>query len=245
MAKKPQSPVLADHKKIGKKFIPPFVVQLGPVGEVRWATDLVPELVWLALLIDEHGHKVGVDLARQLALAASGARIGKAKEWFAMASAYHKLDKDEQTAVLATVQSSGALGPLRQALRPLAMFYPECPLAFLFDEQPIIDDTLLVGFKRVLESTFDRWDAPATFAQASAIYIAFCTDMLKVMKGLALANFPAIEAFPETEESQRVAASVRATVSTFSGQFADENAARWVAYFWKRGLTLEPCTVAE
>lgn len=246
MAKKPKSPVLADHKKVGKKFIPPFVAQLGKIGEIRWANDLVPELVWLGMLIDQHGHKVGIDLSRQLAVAAHGACIDKPKEWFARTSAYQKLDKDQRTAIIATLQSGGSLGSLRQALRPLVMFYPECPFVFLFDEPPPVDQSLLSGFKKVLDSVFDRWGTPGTFVQASAIYIAFCTDMLKVVKGLALANFPAIEAFPTTEESRIVAASVRATVSSFSVHFADDEYAKnWVRYFWKRGLELEPCTLGE
>ena len=33
--------MLADHKKVGKKFIPPFVAKLGPLDEVRWVNDLV------------------------------------------------------------------------------------------------------------------------------------------------------------------------------------------------------------
>ena len=63
--KKKTPKVLADHKKVGKKFIPPFVAKLGPLDEVRWVNDLVPELVWLTLLSDRHGRKRGVDLARR------------------------------------------------------------------------------------------------------------------------------------------------------------------------------------
>ena len=48
--KKKTPKVLADHKKVGKKFIPPFGAKLGPLDEVRWVNDLVPELVWLPLL---------------------------------------------------------------------------------------------------------------------------------------------------------------------------------------------------
>jgi hypothetical protein len=101
----------------------------------------------------------------------------------------------------------------------------------------------LPRFKTQLAAIFDRWETRGTRVQANAIYIAFVTDMLKVFKGLALANFPAIEEFPVTEESKRVAASVRATVSTFYGQFRDERSAEWISYFWRRGLDLEPCSL--
>lgn len=45
-AKEKAPKVLADHRRAGKKFIPPFIAELGPLSEVRWVNDLVPELVW-------------------------------------------------------------------------------------------------------------------------------------------------------------------------------------------------------
>ena len=81
-AKKKTPKVLADHKKVGKKFIPPFVAELGQLGEVRWVNDLVPELLWLALLSERHGRERGVDLARRLALAAIDARGSTPASWF-------------------------------------------------------------------------------------------------------------------------------------------------------------------
>jgi hypothetical protein len=235
--------VLADHKKVGKKFIPPFVAHVGPIQEVLWANDLVPELLWLALVNEKHGKQVGADVSRRLAQAAGGAWGAKPRKWFALTSAYQALDAIEREAVLASLSASGSLGLIREALLPFPLLYPECPLNFLFTQPPAADSAVLPWFKEVLESTYDRWGVTATFVQANAVYIAFVTDMLKVFKGLALANFPAIEAFPHTEESKIVASSVRSTVSMFSGQFRDEHSGPWISHFWKRGLEIEPCSL--
>ena len=173
-----------------------------------WANDLLPDLLWIGLLNAEHGLQRGADLARQLALAAVGASGEKPRKWFALAGAYDALDPMEQTAVIAALQASGVLEDIRRALRPFPHFYPSCPLNFLYDAPVSAEDGLLQKFKGVVESMFDRWASTGTFVQANAVYIAFTSDMLKVFKGLALANFPAIEEFPNTEESKRVAASV-------------------------------------
>ncbi|MCY4586263.1 MAG: hypothetical protein OXB98_09530 [Bryobacterales bacterium] len=240
-ARKKTPKVLADHKKVGKKFIPPFVAKLGQLGEVRWVNDLVPELLWLALLSDRHGRERGVDLARRLALAAVDARRSKPTSWFALASAYAKLSVSEQEAVVAKLGKDGAVQEIRTALSPLLTFYPECPLRFLFDNPPESEDDSLEKFKDVLVTIFDRWDTPSTFEQATAVYIAFCSGMLKVSKDLALANFSAIEEFPNTEESHHVASGARATVSMFYEQFKTDDSAVWVSYFWRRGLELDDC----
>jgi hypothetical protein len=236
------SGTLADHKKIGKKFVPPFIATLGPLLEVRWVNDLVPELIWIALLHEKHGLQAGADLARQLALAAVEAREKKPKKWFAAASAFADLKAAERGAILGTLHASNALSAIRDALRPLAALYNDCPLRFLFEGELPSDDAMLPPFKGGLESMVDLWDSPATFVQATAVYIAFSTDVLEVMKGLALANFPAIEEFPNTEESKRVAGAIRSTVSMFEGQFKDAASSAWISHFWSRGLELEPCT---
>jgi hypothetical protein len=73
--------------------------------------------------------------------------------------------------------------------------------------------------------------------QANGVYIAFVTGKLQVARGLSLANFPAIEKYPETEESRRVASGVRMVVNMFIGM-ARQSPNDWQKYFWNRGLEL-------
>ncbi len=95
--------VLSDHKRVGKRFIPPFVAELGALNEVSWRTDIIPELLWLALLNDKHGLRDGAELGRQVAVAAKGAYNSEPLVWFAATSAYSLLDGTQQAAVLATL----------------------------------------------------------------------------------------------------------------------------------------------
>lgn len=243
-------PVLGDHKRIGKRFIPPFIAQIGPIQEVHWQTEILPELLWLALLNERHGWQRGAELARQVGVAAHGASGPADGKLFASTGAFYSLDGTQRQAVLAALRSTSALGEIREALLPLGMFYDECPLNFLADPTPPADDpAVMTGFKETLRSMFDRTAKVATCAQANAIYIAFASDKLKVMKGLALANLPAIENYPHDEESRRVASAVRAAINGFlfrgPGQEQDPTEARWRTYFWTRGLELEPCSIAE
>lgn len=243
MAARPEARpgVLADHKRVGKKFVPPFLADLGPFNEIRWANDLVPELAWIALLCTTHGLKTGTDLARRMALASVGARRAKDKAWFAVTSTYTVLDSAEQQAVLAALEHDRVVQPIREALSPLLVLYPECPLRFLVGDDFQAPNDSLETFTKVLASLFDKSETPATFAQATAVYIAFVSDMLKVFKGLALAKFPAIEHFPSTEESQRVASSVRSTMLLLYEHFKVDQSSAWISYFWRRGLELDGC----
>ena len=238
--------VLSDHRKKGKKFIPPFVHLLGGLKEVKWLDCILPELLWLGLLNDYHGLAKGAEIALVLAKTAAEVVNSPKKILFASTSIYSTLPEEQKYEILQSLKKTNLFNPLKEALVPFGVFYPECPLNFIFeDERPTLKNPQeeMRRFKEVLSTLFDRWESPGTFIQANAVYIAFVTDVLKVFEGLALANFPEIEKFPHTEESCRVASSCRATVNTFFGVPFYDSSSSWPGYFWNRGLELEKCEV--
>jgi hypothetical protein len=81
----------------------------------------------------------------------------------------------------------------------------------------------------------------AVLIQAQAIYMGFMLNKLYVKQGLALADFPEVEKYPDTELSKRVGASVCATVNMMVGSMLPKYPAdAWVLYFWRRSLSLRP-----
>ncbi len=234
--------ILKDHKKIGKKFVPPLA-QLG-LTDVYWVNDILPELFWMALLNERHGLAHGAKLCVELAKAAMATKRGRRKPWFGTMSSYVKLTDNQKRRIVVAVEDLGLLQDLRAGLKPLVQCYPECPLSFLFGNSlPKGPRTVadLEFIKGTLESLFDRRGEAATWCQANAIYIAFVTDKLKVAKGLALADFPEIQDFPNTDKSRLIASAVRAMVTGFFGEGLRDEKAGWSKYFWNRGLELENC----
>ena len=62
--------VLADHFRNGKTFIPPFLHQIPGMTNVNWSQELLPELIWLALLIDRHGFERALEMGSELGILA-------------------------------------------------------------------------------------------------------------------------------------------------------------------------------
>ena len=56
--------LLADHKRVGKRFLPPFVHLLGKFVETKWVDRPLPELLWIAILIK----RLGLRKANQVAV---------------------------------------------------------------------------------------------------------------------------------------------------------------------------------
>ena len=237
-----QSGVLADHKRIGKVFVPPLR-QLGDFEFTNWQSAVLPELLWIAELIDRFGTARAAELSLAFARSAKQAYVSQQSVWFAATSTYTLLDTNKTDTILSRMREIGLLQDLKTGMRTLAAYYPAFPLRFLYgpDELTAQGDTELQSFKKRLASLFDRRGRIATFAQAHGVYIAFELGMLKVASNVSLANFPAIEAYPTTEESKKIAAAVRSLITGFIAQCHKSFPATWPDKFWNRGLELEGC----
>ena len=78
--------VLRGYRRMGKRFIPPFLQHMS-LTESRWMDERVPELIWIALLIQVFGLKRGTEIA--LKIAKSAAKCGQpTQKAFAAASDY-------------------------------------------------------------------------------------------------------------------------------------------------------------
>ena len=235
--------VLSDHKRIGKKFIPPFIDRLGSTfKETSWVKLSVPELVWIALLNYRYGYKEGADLSLSLAKATKEA-INKV-EWYAPLSSFTSLTKVQKAKIQEILEKEGKMNKLAAGLLPLNYYYPKSPLSFIKSKQsPNKEDKemFLSEIKNVLTNLYDKVSKEATFTQANAIYICFVLGKLQVTKNSALANFPEIENYPSTEESKKIAASIRASINGFIGLDLGAPITDWPDYFWNRGLEIDKC----
>jgi hypothetical protein len=255
---KKKSRVLSDHQQVGKRFVPPMQ-QIGPWKDANWVGVILPELLWIGLLNNCHGWVRGAELSLFLARAATQAtgidpkefrkQFGQGpKQMFATTTAYRSLTDEQRRRVIENIKEAHQWEPMITALAPLNTYYPNCPLNFLFEEQADLKGgENLEHFKAVLSELFDRYEEPATFMMANAMYIAFCTNKMRVVvsddrsskEDSALANLPAIKDFPKTEESRLVAANIRASIGVLV--IGDSESREWPDYFWNRGLELEAC----
>jgi hypothetical protein len=237
--------VLQDHKRRGKTFIPPFTHMLGPLHEISWVKTMLPELLWIALIQDYHGYREGVALITSLTRAARKCSPSGRQRIFATISSFGELTADEQSCLQSELAVLGELFEIQKALLPLIAYYPECPLRFLYSSKPnhaVESEQDLNRFKTLLEGLYNKTSKDTMMVQATAIWLAFDSGVLKVFKGLALASFPEIEKYPNTELSQKVAASIRSSIYMFFGGGTHYPvSSAWPQYFWNRGIEIAPC----
>ena len=233
--------MLQGYRQEGKRFIPPFVQHM-PLTESSWTDDRVPELIWIALLNHVFGLKEGTAIAVSVAEAA--AKYDQtAKKAFAATSDYFELGDEQRHSVRSVLGEQGILDKAAQGLAALIHNYPDCPLAFLSKPGRGMDNSpgsTLEDLREAISNICDRQSQSGIYAQAAVVYIFFVNDRLKVASHIGLANLPAIEDYPMTEESVRVAASVRSAVTLL---LSHDIPAYWRNSFWNQGRLLGACEV--
>lgn len=204
--------------------------------------DRVPELIWIALLIQVCGWQEGTAVAASVAKAARKCAPSRQRA-YAATSDYWDLSDEQKECIRSTVSAEGTLASLHSGLAALMYHYAEFPLAFLAQPVQANEDfrgSTLDDLREAIANVSDRQGDHGIFAQATVVYIYFINDVLKVSPNSALANFPAIEDYPHTEESLRVAAAVSSMVT---GLFPWDVQHDWRNSFWNQGRLLGPCEV--
>lgn len=235
--------ILGDHKRVGKRFVPPMLQYLNLQAEPVWMNRLLPEFLWIGLITEELGLRASISTVMEVVEAAMAAASDQRIRWCGLASDFSNLTSEKQVETVNRLTSGTVLPDLNRSLSPLAALYPEFPLSFLFRGTQHTDNAAhqdLDKIASVVAKMHDRRGRDATLAQAIGLYVALNTRAITIFEGCTLANIEELVSYPDTQESIRVASSMRASL-TLIGNLATTSMC-WPDYFWSRGLEISACT---
>lgn len=239
MSRKRKRGILTDHKRTGKRFVPPLM-DLG-IKELSWVDQILPQLLWCGLLVNQYGMAMAMRGFESVILAGKAVLREDQKLWMALTSSFGELDDQQRRQFIAELEAGGWATEVRHAIEPLVACYPRCPMSFLLPHTPECNDNSLEYIREVLKATMNRWDDTGTYLQIMWVYSAFIQGRLFVQPDSVLARLPEVESYPHTEISRHIASGCRATVNSFFNAELQERTQTWCKYFWQRGLELEPC----
>lgn len=241
--------ILADHKLIKKKLEPPFFHSLPEwktqFNEVPYLYKILPELVWQGFLNEKYGVPVASTITMKLLNVIHLARNSEKRKLLCLISNFELLTPKEIDKVFGKLFLDSDYKKIVEAILPFMRMFPECPLKVLL-YNPITEPTAedISHVKSVIKPLLNKTSKEAIFALANVIYYAFQMDILKVHADSKLLNLKQIEFYPDTEESQLVASSLRASINMFvqNGAFI-EVSEKWQTYFWNQAYKLEPFNI--
>lgn len=201
----------------------------------------MPELIWWDVLADTVSHRFAAKVAEEIG------QHFKGKEnrdcWWAFISDYSRLTDEDANGLREHLLRKGILSQLMESLVDFLDLYPACPISRLSDRRPtgIVDIAYLARFENRLKELEDKRSRNGVLIQAQALYLGFILGKLRVKRGLALADFPEVQNYPNSEKSLKVGAAVCASVNMVAGKMLPKYSEdSWVQYFWKRSLDLRP-----
>jgi hypothetical protein len=238
--------VLQDYKKVGTIFVSPMAHQIGPWEFVNWFSQILPELVWWDVLSDGISRSFASTVAEEIC------NYFRPKEnwkcWWSFISDYGQLSEADIRDLKDHLRNANILDRLTKGMGDFLNLYPACPLSRFLDEPPtgILDADYLEYFEYRMTSLESKRSRNSVLIQAQAIYMGFILGKFHVQAGMALADFPEVKNYPETDRSKQVGASICAAVNMLAGTMLpkySEN--RWVQYFWQRNLELRPLNLSH
>jgi hypothetical protein len=232
--------ILSDHKRKKKRLVPPLM-EIGNLQEVSYISKIVPETIWMAILVQKHGLQLGTQLGLDLVKAASD--VNSQVPIFSFISSFELLSSEEKMTIRKKLASDGVLIKLQNALTNFVAIYPDCPLAFLFDS--IEQNYNLEEMKDLLVNLFDIKSSEATFMLGSVLYHMGALGRLRIVKDSALTKLPELKDYPKTPVSQMIASMVRASMYAMMNDTFHNSKGEWNKLFWAKGIELEPCKIGD
>jgi len=240
--------VLEDHIRKKRRLIPPVLAAMGDnYSPYSWSLQIVPELFWMTLLVNDLGPVRGVEVARQLGNAAALVSKKDPKPLFATVTSFSELSEEEQQELLAVINEE-ALTDFRTVLGRLSIIWPENPFSFTGFESDDDLQVVLDYLSPTLEEMYNRHSRAATLAISTAVYLGFDQDKIKVAKEIfdnKATVFTDIEVYPETEASRKAGSFFRAMAPMLL--LTKKEAADipdWVDTFWNGLSTIGGCSGA-
>ena len=233
--------VLSDHKRIGKKFIPPMA-QLG-MKEVDYIERIIPELVWIRYFISTLGERDGIHTALRLIKEADSLQNREGRSKFSFQSSYRRLTGEHWQKLRAGLEEAGIAQLCRDSLGPFVRCYPTdnpfSPLVNNPKAEPPSDRDIELA-RDVVRNLFDRRAKPACAVQSVVLAAELQAGSLKYTTAVRPPDLNAIFSDFESEASQHACSHVR-TQTNFMFMFAEnEIGDTWARYFWNRGKDLVP-----
>lgn len=237
MAKK----VLDGHKKVGAKFIPPAMQVMQDMIEVSYINQMLPELIWMGVLIENHGYRKGIKLSELLARKAFEVKDQEEMINFAICSNFGRLSNKSRELILNDKEVIAELHNYSDALWIMDALYDHFPLNFLCDTKTEYDENKILGeFAHILTKYWDKYDQPASIIQANVLYIGAVNGQMLFSAG----HEPDLEAIfedPESDRGRRARSQARTSAMMEFMHYELEASDSWPRRFWNQGLKNSQC----
>jgi len=192
--------VLDDHQQYGTEFIPSFVDNFGNTLQYAdWQYKMLPDFVWIGLLLDEHTPQKVIDIVTTCSETAVD--IGEQPAYILLSN-YDTLNDDEIQSLKQKLNER-LLQELERTLAPLCFYYPTFPLSALFDDVDVNEGDALEQLQRVVDECYNRNSRTAVLSQTVYITTMIRQGRMKLPPDFDVDNINDVVDYPNTENPEK------------------------------------------
>jgi hypothetical protein len=232
--------VLSDHRKVGKKLIPPLLDLIGE-SDYSYRQNGIPQIIWISIIIHKLGLKDSIRLISEYIKVLNKLNIKNGIPYYL--SWYSNLSDSDAQKITKALHSSDIYDKMNIHLSSLLNVHPSCPLNKIFMNKPMQELDLPV-VKRILGSLLDKTSFESTMTLTALTYILSSCGILRIADSeISLPDPNSIFDYPNTEDSRHLGSFVRSASTGLLSEIHIKEKEPWVSDFWKRGMLLEPCQI--
>lgn len=244
--KKRRSSSLAQHKR-QKKVLTPPLLSIGPLSHVFYSRDFLPDLLWVATMLDEHHAADAVhepldviDDFMQYPTKGEKHIVDGRISMFSLVPEAARLD------VLSALASKTPWA-LSERLAHGLLLYPECPAAWLFKDsvgESVSPEAGTSYLKHLVANYYDREDIGST--RLRMFPISRLIKNGKILMSTAVDSFSLWPRYPtdlSDDEQRQVEAGTRAMYNMVGAQIKSPSGETeaWPTHFWRHGWKISVC----
>jgi hypothetical protein len=237
-----KKPLFSDHRRVGKKFIPP----MAGVTEIHYIKRILPEIAWLDYFVKHLGPKKGVETLGVFMESCFHLKDWGRKPDFSLISNYQILTAPDWEQFQNILKAKAIFLDCLDALTSFICCFPSGnPFVNLIADSKIrLQTESEVGLARqVVSRLFDRRSPEATLVQSVSLWIDIKVGKYHVLPDYPFYDFKTIFGNFDSQPSNELAASVRMHVNSNFMVCGDKMGDTWAKYFWNRGRELTPIAI--
>lgn len=246
---KKNNDVLKDHKKVGQRFIPPFLQSFKgwetTFKPVDIQKEIVPEIIWVSYLVNELGIEESAEVMYKFIVSIEQALSSEKIKDLCFLSSYHTLSERQIEMIRTTLRNNYYYRKVEQVLKGFNQILPQNPLNRIFLEIPNKNKSNIEKLKKTLNDLDSKRKNLFVFSVANIFMVKNKLGQFVIGAAINLPPPICIIDHPDTEESLRLAGFFRSSIYPVINNDSIISNIEWRNNFWNYTNQLEPIQITN
>ncbi|MEB3414627.1 hypothetical protein VCJ71_00965 [Alteriqipengyuania sp. WL0013] len=227
----PKYKILDGHKRTKKKLIPP-IVGIPQTNFVSTIDTIVPEIIWIGILLDHYGTRDGINIAAKFMQ--SLWEIDKKINWYRFSEICNN------SSMVAEAIDDEVLREVELPFYIFSQVYPWPDVKWASGVETL--EEAQVRVEQTVQNYSNRFEQPYLTILSVVIYAMGLSDKMK----FAHETLPNIEAIVNdwgTDEAEMASCSIRAMSLAFFPMDMTDQSLDWCKCFWRTNYQISGCVL--